>query len=65
MPGGTARPGSVCQPALSSTRMMMRSFPAPVERAKAASSFSKNGLLMPFDRYQTVSPLAGATKAVT
>jgi hypothetical protein len=26
---------------------------------------SKNGLSMPFDRYQTVSPLAGCTNAVT
>ena len=43
----------------------MRSHPAPVSRAKASSSFAKNALSMPFDRYQTVSPLAGATKAVT
>jgi hypothetical protein len=45
--------------------MMMRSRPAPVVRAKAWSSSAKNGLSMPLERYQTVSPLAGATKAVT
>jgi hypothetical protein len=28
------------------------------------SSSAKNGLLIPFERYHTVSPLAGATKAV-
>ena len=44
---------------------MMRSRPAAVSRAKALSSSAKNGLSMPFERYQTVSPLAGATKAVT
>lgn len=44
---------------------MMRSRPAPVSRAKAARSFSKKGLLMPSESYQTVSPLPGATKAVT
>ena len=38
----------------------MRSRPAPVSRAKAASSLS-----IPLERYQTVSPLAGATKPVT
>jgi hypothetical protein len=36
----------------------MRSRPAPVSRAKASSSFAKKGLSIPFDRYQTVSPLA-------
>jgi hypothetical protein len=44
---------------------MMRSRPAPVSRAKASSSLAKKGLSIPFDRYQTVSPLVGATKAVT
>jgi hypothetical protein len=44
---------------------MMRSRPAPLARAKAASSVSKNRLSMPVDRYQTVSPLVGWTKAVT
>ena len=43
----------------------MRSRPAPVSRANAASIISKNGLSMPLERYHTVSPLAGATKAVT
>jgi hypothetical protein len=42
----------------------MRWGPAPVSRAKASSSFAKTGLSISFDRYQTVSPLAGATKAV-
>src|SRR3954469_24081925 len=50
MPSGTASPGSVCQPALSSTRTMMRSRPAPACRAKAASNLSKNRLSVPFDR---------------
>jgi hypothetical protein len=36
-----------------------------VSRAKAASSLAKNGLSIPLERYQTVSPLAGATKPVT
>jgi hypothetical protein len=44
---------------------MMRSRPAPVARAKDSSNLAKKGLSMPFDRNQTVSPLAGATKAVT
>lgn len=43
---------------------MMRSHPAPVCRANALSSSAKNGLSIPFEMYQTVSPLAGATKAV-
>ena len=43
----------------------MRWRPAPVSRAKASSSFANKGLSIPFDKYQTVSPLAGATKAVT
>ena len=44
---------------------MVRWHPAPVSRAKASSSLAKKGLSIPFDRYQTVSPVAGATKAVT
>ena len=43
----------------------MRSRPAPVVCAKAASNLAKNGLSMPFATYQTVSPVAGATKAMT
>ena len=62
---GTARFGSVCQPAPSSRRTMIRSRPAPVSRAKPASIISKSRLSMPSERYQTVSPLSGATKAVT
>ena len=34
-------------------------------RAKAASIISKSGLSIPLERYHTVSPVAGATKAVT
>jgi hypothetical protein len=44
---------------------MMRSRPAPVSRANVSSSLAKKVLSMPFDRYQTVSPLEGATKPVT
>jgi hypothetical protein len=44
---------------------MRRCFPVPTVSAKSASSFSKNGLLTPSDRYQTVSPVVGWTKAVT
>src|SRR3954462_11277427 len=35
---------------------MMRSRPAPASRANSASSAAKNGLEMPFDTDQTVSP---------
>jgi hypothetical protein len=56
---------SVCQPALSSARIMMRSSPAPVSLAKSASSASKNGLETPLCTYQKISPVAGETKAVT
>jgi hypothetical protein len=65
IPSGTARPSGPCQPALSSTRMIWRSRPAPVCRAKPASSASKKGLERPLQRYQTVSPLVGWTKATT
>ena len=65
MPGGTTRLGSVCHPAPSSTSTTMRSRPAPTVWANSASNRSKNGLSIPFDRYQTVSPLTGWTKAVT
>jgi hypothetical protein len=44
---------------------MMRSCPAPASRANSASSAAKNGLEMPFDMYQNVSPEIGCTKAVT
>src|SRR3712207_729630 len=37
IPSGTARFGSVCQPALSSPSTMMRSRPAPASRANSAS----------------------------
>ena len=37
---------------------------ALVSRTTASSSFAKKGLLTRFERNQTVSPLAGATKAV-
>jgi len=36
---------------------------ALVSRTTASSSFAKKGLLTRFERNQTVSPLAGATKA--
>src|SRR5215210_6072724 len=65
IPSGTARLGSVCQPALSSSSTIMRSRPAPASRANNASSAAKNGLEMPFDTYQKVSPEVGWTKAVT
>src|SRR6516162_2670758 len=42
MPSGTGRFSGPCQPALSSCRTMMRSRPAPVCCAKAASSLAKN-----------------------
>jgi hypothetical protein len=44
---------------------MLRLRPAPVCRAKAASSASKSGFDRPVERYQTASPLVGCTKAVT
>jgi hypothetical protein len=44
---------------------MWRRRPAPVRRAKAASSAAKKGLLSPVDRNHTASPLVGWTKAVT
>src|SRR3954447_14638211 len=56
MPSGTARFGSVCQPALSSPSTMTRSRPAPASRANKARSAAKNGLDTPFDTYQKVSP---------
>src|SRR3712207_3763422 len=65
IPSGTARPSGPCQPALSSTRTMWRLRPAPVCRAKAASSASKKGFDRPVARYHTVSPLVGCTKATT
>src|SRR3954451_7628087 len=45
--------------------MMLRSRPAPVSRAKVASSSAKKGLERPLQRYQSVSPLVGCTKAAT
>ena len=39
--------------------------PAPVSRAKVASSSAKKGLERPRQRYQSVSPLVGCTKAAT
>ena len=36
-----------------------------VSRAKAASSAAKKGLERPLQRYQSVSPLVGCTKAAT
>ena len=65
IPSGTAKPLGPCQPALSSTRTMWRSRPAPVFRAKLASSASKKGFERPLQRYQTASPLVGCTKATT
>ncbi len=62
---GDGQPGRVCQPALSRTRMMIRSRPAPASRAKVARSFSKNGLETPLAIYQKTSPELGWTKAVT
>ena len=53
---GNVQSRPLCQPALSSTRMTMRPAPAPA---------SKNGLEMPSCTYQTTSPVAGDTKAVT
>ena len=47
---GTTRPGAVCQPALSRTRRMMRSPPAPASRAKSARMFSKSSLSTPLPR---------------
>ena len=44
---------------------MLRRRPAPVSRAKAASSSAKKGLERPLQRYQTASPLVGCTKAAT
>ena len=38
---------------------------APASRANNARSAAKNGLEMPFDTYQKVSPEIGCTKAVT
>jgi hypothetical protein len=64
MPSGTLRFGSPCQPALSSSSTMLRSRPAPASLANSASNSSKNGLETPFDTYQSVSLLAGATKTV-
>src|SRR5271168_4560738 len=49
-PSGTVRPGSPCQPALSSIRTMRRSRPAPASSANRPSSASKNGLETPFER---------------
>ena len=43
---------------------MRRSRPAPASRANSASRAAKNGLEMPFDMYQKVSPEIGCTKAV-
>src|SRR5215203_3734865 len=43
---------------------MTRSRPAPASRANSASRAAKNGLEMPFDMYQKVSPEIGCTKAV-
>src|SRR4051794_36901580 len=40
-------------------RGQMRSRPAPASRANKASSAAKNGLEMPFDTYQKVSPEVG------
>jgi hypothetical protein len=65
IPSGTARPSGPCQPALSSTRTVWRSRPAPVFRAKLASRASKKGFERPVARYHTVSPLVGCTKATT
>src|ERR687894_3007451 len=62
---GQASGAGPCQPALSSTRTMWRSRPAPVCRAKAASSSAKKGFDRPLARYRTVSPLVGCTKAIT
>jgi hypothetical protein len=45
--------------------MMWRSRPAPVCRAKAASSSAKKGFDRPVERNQTASPLVGCTKATT
>lgn len=64
-PSGTASPGSPCQPALSSTRTMTRSRPAPASSAKRRNSASKNGFDTPLETYQKHSPVAGDTKAVT
>src|SRR5215211_19740 len=50
IPSGTARFSGPCQPALSSTRTMLRQRPAPVSRAKAASSSAKKGLERPLQR---------------
>ncbi len=63
-PFGTIRLGAVCQPALSSPSTMMRSRPAPASRANSASRAAKNGLEMPFDMDQKVSPEIGCPKAV-
>ncbi len=60
-----ASPSGPCQPALSSTRTMLRRRPAPVCRAKAARRASKRGFERPVERYQSASPLVGRTKAVT
>src|SRR3954463_7463544 len=56
MPSGTARFGSVCQPALSSPSTITRSRPAPASRANKARSAAKNGLETPFETYQKTSP---------
>ncbi len=62
---GDGKPFGPCQPASSSTRTMLRSRPAPVCRAKLASSAAKTGFERPLARYQTASPLVGCTKATT
>src|SRR4051812_20810816 len=51
-----------CQPALSSPRTMLRWRPAPVSRAKVASSSAKKGLERPLQRYQSASPLVGCNE---
>jgi hypothetical protein len=43
----------------------MHRSPAPTSLAKAASRASKKGFDRPLERYQTTSPEAGSTMAVT
>ncbi len=55
-------PAGTCQPALSSTKMIILSVPAPSSRTKASRVFWKASMLTVLKRYQTTSPELGSTK---